>query len=76
MYNDDNRTIQNILGKQRFKIGDTITALASQGYSVNNRKLCKLFMANVLAQMFRQLPLFDNTQSFNARMFYNKFGEK
>ena len=72
MYNDDNKTILNGLGRQQVMIADTIVTLASQGYSVNSRKLCKLNIAVVLGKLFNQLPLFDNRQTLNSRMFYNR----
>lgn len=76
MYNDTNKTILSDLGKRKLAISNIIVGLASQGYSVNSRKLCKLSYAVILGHIFRQLPLYDNIQSINARMFYNKFGEK
>lgn len=75
MYNDDNKTILNGLGKQKVMIADTIVTLASQGYSVNSKKLCKLNFAIILGNLFNQLPIFDNRQVLNTRMFYNRLVE-
>lgn len=72
MYNDDNKTILNGLGRQKVAVADTIVTLASQGYSVNSKKLCKLNIAVILGNLFNQLPLFDNRQVLNTRMFYNR----
>lgn len=72
MYNDDNKTILNGLGRQKVAVADTIVTLASQGYSVNSKKHCKLNYAIILGNLFNQLPLFDNRQVLNTRMFYNR----
>lgn len=73
MYNDDNKTILNGLGRQKVIIADTIVTLASQGYSVNSKKHCRLNYAIVLGNLFNQLPIFDNRQVLHTRMFYNRF---
>ena len=57
MYNDDNKTILNGLGRQKVAIADTIVTLASQGYSVNSKKLCKLNFAIIAGHIFNQLYL-------------------
>lgn len=75
MYNDDNKTILNRLGKQKVAIADTIVTLASQGYSVNSKKLCKLNFVIIAGHIFNQLPLFNNRHILNTRMFYNRLVE-
>lgn len=73
MYNDDNKTILNGLGRQKVIIGDAIVTLAYQGYSVNSKKYCKLNYVIILGNLFNQLPIFNNRQILNTRMFYNRF---
>lgn len=59
------------LGNKVSSICDTIVALASQGYLINNNKRVKLDLSSVLIHAFENIGIFNDEQKHNIELLYN-----
>lgn len=70
----DNQFLIEILNNLESKVDsicDTIIALTSQGYFVNNNKRVKLDYSSILIHAFENINMFNDKQKANLELIYN-----
>lgn len=71
MTNDFKTAITKDLEKRIVTISNTIVAISSQGYVVNNTKFCSLQNNLMLHNLFKDIDSFDTTRQNHLEVIYN-----
>ena len=71
MTNDFKTAIKKDLEKRIVTISNTIVAISSQGYVVNNTKFCSLQNNLILHNLFKDIDSFDTTRQNHLEVLYN-----
>lgn len=71
MTNDFKTAITKDLEKRIVTISNTIVAISSQGYIVNNTKFCSLQNNLILHNLFKDIDSFDTTRQNHLEVIYN-----
>lgn len=71
MTNDFKTAITKDLEKRIVTISNTIVAISSQGYVVNNTKFCSLQNNLILYNLFKDIDSFDTTRQNYLEVIYN-----
>ena len=71
MTNDFKTAITKDLEKRIVTISNTIVAISSQGYVVNNTKFCSLQNDLILYKLFKDIDSFDTTRQNHLEVIYN-----
>lgn len=71
MTNDFKTAITKDLEKRIVTISNTIVAISSQGYVVNNTKFCSLQNNLILHNLFKDIDSFDTTRQNHLEVIYN-----
>ena len=71
MTNDFKTAITKDLEKRIVTISNTIVAISSQGYVVNNTKFCGLQNNLILHNLFKDIDSFDTTRQNHLEVIYN-----
>ena len=71
MTNDFKTAIKKDLEKRIVTISNTIVAISSQGYVVNNTKFCSLQNNLILHNLFKDVDSFDTTRQNHLEVLYN-----
>lgn len=71
MTNDFKTAITKDLEKRIVTISNTIVAISSQGYVVNNTKFCSLQNNLILYNLFKDIDSFDTTRQNHLEVIYN-----
>lgn len=69
----NNTNIINNLDRDKIAMGKTIVVLTYQGYLVNKVKYKKLFVNNLLTQLFNNFDLLSVKQQEKANLMYDKY---